>query len=242
MSWLFFGFLLLCAALVLAYAFVHANPRSLAKVIRYSAATCLVLFALAVGFRAGIAAALPFVLLAMAVLRLRPRLGGGGLGSFGPGPAPSPGQISQVETVTLRVTLEHDTGAMDGEVRVGPFVGRRLSDLAKGELVALLQQCQKDDRESAALIQTYIGRHRASEFAADEFEEATTTGDGPGSSGSSVMTSEEACSILGLTRDATHEEIVEAHRNLMKKFHPDRGGSSYLASKINQAKDVLLER
>ena len=54
------------------------------------------------------------------------------------------------------------------------------------------------------------------------------------------MDVEEAYATLGLEPGASADAVKQAHRRLMKKLHPDQGGSTYLASKINQAKDVLL--
>jgi curved DNA-binding protein CbpA len=46
--------------------------------------------------------------------------------------------------------------------------------------------------------------------------------------------------VLGLKSGATREEIVDAHRKLISKLHPDKGGSDYLAAQINLAKKVLI--
>jgi len=56
------------------------------------------------------------------------------------------------------------------------------------------------------------------------------------------MTRDEAYEVLGLAKGASAEEVIRAHRALMKKFHPDHGGSTALAARVNQAKDVLLDR
>jgi DnaJ-class molecular chaperone len=54
------------------------------------------------------------------------------------------------------------------------------------------------------------------------------------------MTHEEAYQILGLQAGASAEDIINAHRTLMKKLHPDLGGTNYLAARVNEAKDTLL--
>ncbi len=140
---------------------------------------------------------------------------------------PIPGKTSEVETRFLRLTLDHDTGALDGEVRAGSLAGRLLADLALDELRALLAEAA-DDGESVRLIEAYLDREHFG------WREGAPTGAG------GDMGREEAYRVLGLEPGASELEIREAHRKLMARMHPDRGGSDYLAAKINRAKDVLL--
>jgi hypothetical protein len=145
---------------------------------------------------------------------------------FGGGPAaPS----TAIETQWLRMVLDRESGALDGEVLAGPFAGTPLARLSRDQLRALLAECAGTDEQSARLLETYLDR--------------THPGwrDQPQAPpGSGQMSRGEALHVLGLTADAGPDQIREAHHRLLLKLHPDLGGSDYLASQINRARDVLL--
>ena len=148
------------------------------------------------------------------------------------------GQQSAVETRFVRMTLDHDTGEMNGSVLEGLFAGNDLNELSLEKLIALLAECTREDEESAALLRAYLDRVHG-----DEWQEREQPQAGDDTAGfSSKMTRHEAYEILGLDEEATGEQIIEAHRRLMQKVHPDHGGSTFLASKINQAKGLLLDQ
>lgn len=148
-------------------------------------------------------------------------------GQGGPGQA----QTSTVETALLRMQLAHDSGDLQGEVLKGQFAGWRLADMDRQQLEELFAYCRREDEESARLLDSYLQQR----FPGETFgrQQAST-----GASGD--MNRKEALAILGLEEDAGREDIVAAHRKLIQKLHPDRGGNDYLAAKINQAKDFLL--
>lgn len=141
---------------------------------------------------------------------------------------PQPGGASEVRTEALAMTLDHDSGEMDGEVLAGRFRGRWLSELSAEELQALAQELDTD-ADSLALLLAFLDRRRGPKPAA----EAQPVSDPQG------MSAAEALRILGLEAGATPEEVRAAHRRLMKRVHPDLGGSDALAAMINAAKSRL---
>jgi len=236
------GVCLLAAALLAGKWFVNADPKAIiraAKVMGFGLLVSMGVFMMVTGrFSTG----LPLAILSLALLRRwrLPNLRFPGGGSA----RPSPGQASEVETVWLKMRLQHDSGAMGGVVRKGPWAGMELSALSLEQLVALLGDCWADDPQSAQLLETYLDRA----IGPDWRERAQAGGSAGGSAGgartaeagSGRMSREEAREVLGVGAAATPEEVKEAYRRLMQKMHPDQGGSTYLAAKINQARDVLL--
>lgn len=143
------------------------------------------------------------------------------------------GKHSTVTTRILSMYLNHESGALSGEVLQGPFAQWRLDDMDRSQLGELRKYCLNEDPESVQLLDSYLEQR----FPDSGTDGDSTTADAV-SSGS--MNRREAMQILGIGDDASREDIVAAHRKLMQKLHPDRGGSDYLAAKINEAKDFLL--
>jgi len=145
-------------------------------------------------------------------------------------------QTSSVESRYLRMTLDHDSGELGGEILQGSLRGKLLQQLSLSQLLGLLNEFS-DDNDSVALLQTYLDRvHNGWRDSASGAQQSDSYAP------SAAMSETEALEILGLTVGASDDQVVEAHRRLMHKLHPDRGGSSYLAAKINLAKDFLLNR
>jgi hypothetical protein len=177
--------------------------------------------------------------------------GPGGMGGLGGGYDPrqrrAGGQKSLVRTANLEMELDHGTGRVDGRVVSGKFAGRALSDLDMNELKELVAALQQGDPQEAALIEAYLNQRSPGwQDGAGAGAGGARYGNGAGGAGhrrrggSGGMSIDEAYEVLGVARSATVEEIRKAHRQLMKKVHPDQGGSTYLAARINEAKEVLL--
>jgi hypothetical protein len=146
--------------------------------------------------------------------------------------SPSAGQHSTVASAILSMQLDHDSGALSGEVLKGQYQGWHLADMERQQLEQLLAYCQQEDADSVQLLDSYLQQRfpGETEFGAQQASASTSSG----------MSRKEALAVLGLDDAAEKDDIIAAHRTLMQKLHPDRGGNDYLAAKINQAKDLLV--
>ena len=93
------------------------------------------------------------------------------------------------------------------------------------------------------MLETYLDRRFGDSWRGDDeagSESGGSAGGGNGGNASGPLTESEALDILGLEPGASREEIIQAHRRMMQKVHPDHGGSNYLAARINEAKECLL--
>src|ERR1700730_1984430 len=229
MLYLIGGFAILGGLLLLVYLFVNADPARLARGLKVSGIVVAVAAVATLAISGRLAALLvPVAMMMPLLVRVRALLDRYR--------TPAGGHTSTVATPFLRMTLDHDTGSMTGTILRGRFSGMRVEELGGADLLALLRECRAEDEEGARLLEAYLDRVRP-----DWRDELA--GERPGGSGRPAggdMTAEEAYAILGLAPGADAEAIKEAHRRLMVKLHPDHGGSDYLATKINRARDVLL--
>ena len=148
---------------------------------------------------------------------------------------PPTGQHSEVKTNLLRMTLDHSSGELQGQVLDGPFTDWTLAEMSREQLQTLFSYCQGQDADSEQLLLSYLEQRFPDGWQQDEAGETSQQ------ASSSPISRSEALAVLGLGEDATRDDIVSSHRSLIQKIHPDRGGNDYLAAKINEAKDFLIK-
>ena len=152
---------------------------------------------------------------------------------------PAKGQVSSVNTEFLEMNLNHDTGEMSGLVKKGEKKGYRIETLNLNQLLELIEE-SKSDAASIQLLERFLDKYfdenwrETSQSSGDRYENNNDYS-------SDSISRAQALKILGLVEPVTDEQIKEAHRRLILANHPDRGGSTFLATQINKAKDVLLE-
>jgi DnaJ-domain-containing protein 1 len=228
-----FGVVALLLLLGAVSAFTKADPKQVALVLRWIGGIAALALAGFLLFRGAVAVAIPVGAFGLGLL---------GWTSFWPASFSartqrSTGQVSHVRTAFLEMELDHDTGAMRGRVLAGSYQGASLDALDRAALINLLSEVDDDSRD---LLAAYLDR--AAPGWREPAQHDGSAGSGPRSAGGGKMTEEEAYQILGLKPGASKEEVARAHRSLIKKLHPDQGGTTYLAARINEAKDVLLRR
>jgi hypothetical protein len=230
------GGLALVVAITMLRWFAGADPKALVKGLRYFGAGVLLLAAVGLAAVDRVSLAMLAGSMAWGLFTGGHVWPGGWPYSHRPsGTTANNNTVSRVKTKWLDMELDHASGKMTGRVLEGDLAGDMAGDLeghSKGTLARLFRAFEADDSESARLLEAYLDRRfgpdwrTSPEFAA------------PASSG---MTREEAYAVLGLGAGVSQDEIRAAHRRLILQNHPDKGGSDYLAAKINEAKDVLLE-
>ncbi len=220
--------LVVCLPLLARWA-ANTDPKVLARVLRLAAilvvGVAAVLF-LALGRSLALGVLLPLLFGLLMHWRRARNMAKTARG-------PTPGQGSEVQSRFLAMRLDHDTGAMHGRVIDGPHTGAGLDELADSELIDLLRFYTGNDPRSAQLLESWLDREGPENWR-DMASSAAAADGGAG------MSRSEAYRVLGLSPGAAAAEIRAAHRRLMREYHPDRGGSTFFAAQINQAKDILL--
>ena len=226
------GVIVLVLGLWAVNAFSKADPKQAARLLRALGGGAALLFAAFLLLRGEIGAALPLGLFGLGLL--------GWVSwpaTLGSRTQKTTGKASSVRTAFIEMVLDHDSGAMHGRVLAGRHEGASLDALDRAALLDLFAEIDRDSRE---LLAAYLDRREPG--WRENAQGDAGTGSGPRSSAGGKMTEEEAYQILGIQPGASAEDITRAHRTLMKKLHPDQGGTTYLAARVNEAKDVLIRR
>jgi len=231
------GLILLFLLLTAIKQFARMDTAAAARLVRHGGGVIGMIGALLLLLRGriGLAAAVAGMVASFAGWRTT---GVGGSPFRNAGLGARPGRASSARSAMIEMRLDLDTGAMTGSVLAGAYAGRALESMSRPELLGLLRELGRDDPDGLSLLEAYLDRRFAGWREADEGQgQGRGRGDANG-----AMSREEALQVLGLAEGANAGDIIRAHRALMKKFHPDHGGSTTLAARVNQAKDVLMQR
>jgi hypothetical protein len=233
MATLIFGLVILVLVLWALNAFTKVKPQTAAIVLKTGGGIGALAVAGVLGLRGRLDIAIPIGLTGLGLLGWLPW----SIPGIAARTRKSTGQVSRVRSAFLEMELDHDSGAMHGRILAGRHEGAALDALDLATLTGFLADI---DEESRALLMAYLDR-REPRWREHAQADAATGPSRPGWGGGK-MTEEEAYQILGVQPGASAGEIGRAHRSLMKKLHPDQGGSTYLAARVNEAKEVLLRR
>jgi hypothetical protein len=229
MPTLIFGVLILVAALWVLGVVSRVDPKIGARVLKAGGGIVALGLAVFLGLRGEIWIAIPLGGFGLGLLGLLPF----GPAGFSARTQKTSGRTSQVRSAYFEMELDHDSGQMRGRIIAGRHQGAGLESLDVKTLAAMLGEI---DEESRALLVAYLDRRDPSWGEHAQGDAAA----GRAAPSGGKMSEQEAYQILGVEAGASAGDIRRAHRSLMKKFHPDQGGSTYLAARINEAKEVLM--
>jgi DnaJ domain len=216
-------------------AFSRADPKQAARLLRTLGGGAALVFAVFLLLRGEIGVAISVGAVGLGLLGWVSLWPAG----FASRTQKSAGQTSRVRTACLEMELDHDSGAMRGRILAGRLEGSSLDALDPQTLVQLLGEFDRDSRD---LLATYLDRRQPGWREHAQSDAAAGRSGGTRAASGGKMTEEEAYQVLGIEAGASAQDITRAHRTLMKKLHPDQGGTTYLAARVNEAKDVLLRR
>jgi len=146
-----------------------------------------------------------------------------------------------LRSAMIEIEFDPVTGVMDGRALAGPFEGRTFNAMTTQDLQTLHGLCATGDPEGLRHLEVYFDSRFPGWRGAGEGDAHARAGrDRARHSG--AMTEDEAYEVLGLQKGAARDEITRAHRTLMKKLHPDQGGPTALAARVNEAKEILMRR
>ena len=237
---LFLGLIAVGAVVLLLKWYADANTKKLKGSLKWTGVLLGLLVVVGLALTGKLGAAMGMVLALMAwvtrvfgFMQTMRQFGGLFSGAtFGRG-AGQGASASDVNSAFLRMRLDHATSTLDGDVLHGAFKGRALGSLSHDELRALHAEVS-GDADSRSLLEAYLDRR---------WPEWRGSGPQPGAPPSTTaMDDAEALRVLGLPSGASAADVKASHRRLMGQLHPDRGGSDYLAAKVNAAKEHLLKR
>ena len=230
---LIFGLVVLALLLWALHAFTKVKPQTAAVVLKTGGGLGALAVAGLLGARGRLDVAIPLGLTGLGLLGWLPW----SIPGLGARMRKSTGQVSRVRSAFVEMELDHDTGTMRGRILAGRHEGAALDALDVATLAGFLPDI---DEESRSLLMAYLDRREP--LWRENAQADATAGASRRGWSTGKMTEEEAYQILGVEPGASAKDIGLAHRSLMKKLHPDQGGSTYLAARVNEAKDVLLRR
>lgn len=248
MPYILAGFFVVLLALYGIRSFVRANPASLVQLLHRATAAASLALALFLGLRGQIEFAVVLGLLGFWLTAAARKTGAAGrkpkqlAGESSSRGDARGARLSRVRSAVIEMELDQTTGAISGTILAGQDEGKPLARLSRSQCEALYRLCLREDPEGARLLEMYLDR-RFPGWSAARDDEPDSWGSRPAVAPRfGAMTEDEAYEVLGLQKGATRDDVVRSHRSLIKKLHPDQGGSADLSARVNEAKDVLMRR